>query len=62
MPVPVIECETLSASLTLNNLSHQMKSNYITTIHVEWFPVCMCVQEDEHLYWSVASLSFTRHN
>ena len=31
MPVPVIDCRTLSVSLTLNNFSHQMKSNYITT-------------------------------
>lgn len=57
MPVPVIDCRTLSVSLTLNNFSHQMKSNYITTTRVGWFPVCMCVQHDEYLYWSVILFS-----
>lgn len=45
MPVPVIDCRTLSISLTLNNFSHHMKSNYITTTHVEWLlpSLCLCV-------------------
>lgn len=57
MPVPVIDCRTLSVSLTLNNFAHQMKSNYITATDVGCFPVFMCVQEDECLYWSVISFS-----
>lgn len=60
MPVPVIDCRTLSVSLTLNNFSHQMKSNYITTTHVGWFPACLCVQQDECVYWSVISFSLFR--
>lgn len=61
MPVPVIDCRTLSVSLTLNNFSHQMKLNYITTTHVEWFPLSFCVllymyvEQDEYLCWSVMS-------
>lgn len=51
MPVPVIDCGTLSVSLTLNNFSHQMKSNYSTTTHVGWLPVCMCVLYSEMSFY-----------
>lgn len=61
MPVPVIDCRTLSVSLTLNHFSHQMKSNYITATRVGWLSVRACVPQDEYLYWSVISFSPLRH-
>lgn len=58
MPLPVIDCRTLSVPLTLNNFSYQMKSNYITATRVGWFSsVCACAQHDGHLYWSAISFS-----
>lgn len=58
MLVHVIDCTTLSISLTLNNFSHQMKSNYITTTHAEWFPLRESERErectdEQYFCWSV---------
>lgn len=50
MPLPVIDCRTLSVPLTLNNFSYQMKSNYITATCVGWFSLCVRVRNKMSIY------------
>lgn len=50
MPLPVIDCRTLSVPLTLNNFSYQMKSNYITATRVGWFSLCVHVRNKMSIY------------